>query len=118
MTNTESVPATLLLRHKLEPNRHVVWFDNLFTTILLLELLRLKGIGAAGTVRTTRTKREDDEGAPAPAPGLESAPTQATRATRATQAPRALARALEQLSKERFDKALTDVKTYHLKNLD
>ena len=139
LTNTESVPATLLLRHELEPNRHVVWFDNLFTTIPLLELLRSKGIGAAGTVRTTKTKREDDEGAAAPAPGLDSsifgdsaaaasAPTRASARISARAAAlqlheqnreeHASARMLEKLSKERFDKALADVKTYHSKNLD
>ncbi|KAG0641351.1 hypothetical protein HOY80DRAFT_1112950 [Tuber brumale] len=43
----------------LEANKHILWFDNLFTTILLLETLREFGIGAAGTVRTLRTKREE-----------------------------------------------------------
>ena len=43
------------------PNMHVVWLDNLFTSVHLLQRLRKLGIGAAGTVRTTRTKREEQE---------------------------------------------------------
>jgi len=41
------------------PGRHVVWLDNLFTSVKLLTRLREEGIGGAGTVRTTRTKREE-----------------------------------------------------------
>ncbi|KAF2175927.1 hypothetical protein K469DRAFT_529021, partial [Zopfia rhizophila CBS 207.26] len=33
------------------PNKHYVWFDNLFITVRLLEQLREWGIAAAGTVR-------------------------------------------------------------------
>ena len=40
---------------------HVVWLDNLFTSIQLLQRLRKLGIGAAETVRTTRTKRKEQE---------------------------------------------------------
>ena len=42
----------------LPPGRHVIWMDNLFTTIKLLERLRREGVGRAGTVRTTKTPRE------------------------------------------------------------
>ena len=41
------------------PHKHVVWLDNLFSSVKLFERLRSIGIGAAGTVRTTRTKREE-----------------------------------------------------------
>jgi len=41
------------------PRKHVVWLDNLFTSVKLLTRLRDLGIGGAGTVRTTRTKREE-----------------------------------------------------------
>ena len=65
-TPTESVPLTLGLHRDpdsgermLKANKHILWFDNLFTTIPLLETLRELGIGAAGTVRTMRTKREE-----------------------------------------------------------
>ena len=35
----------------LQPGMHIIWLDNLFTKIRLLEELRGVGIGAAGTVR-------------------------------------------------------------------
>ena len=41
------------------PGKHIVWLDNLFTSVKLFKRLRGLGIGAAGTVRTTRTKREE-----------------------------------------------------------
>ena len=41
------------------PGRHIVWLDNLFTSVKLLTRLRQLGIGGAGTVQTTRTKREE-----------------------------------------------------------
>ena len=46
----------------LPPNKHIIWLDNLFTSIPLLEELREWGIGAAGTVRPTeyKTPREKD----------------------------------------------------------
>ena len=40
------------------PGKHVVWLDNLFTSVKLLTRLRGLGIGGAGTVRTTKTERE------------------------------------------------------------
>ena len=65
-TPTESVPLILALHRdpntgeRLPPeNKHILWFDNLFTTIPLLETLWELGIGAAGTVRTMCTKREE-----------------------------------------------------------
>ncbi|KAF2174422.1 hypothetical protein K469DRAFT_614459, partial [Zopfia rhizophila CBS 207.26] len=45
----------------LPPSRHVIWLDNLFTTVRLLERLREDGIGGAGTVRTIKTSREKTE---------------------------------------------------------
>lgn len=46
-------------RERLLPaGKHVIWLDNLFTTIKLLERLRRDGVGAAGTVRTSSTPRE------------------------------------------------------------
>ena len=41
------------------PGKHVVWLDNLFSSVKLFKRLRSLGIGAAGTVRTTRTRREE-----------------------------------------------------------
>ena len=41
------------------PGKHIVWLDNLFTSVKLLTRLRGLGIGGAGTVRTTKTKREE-----------------------------------------------------------
>lgn len=62
-TPTEAVVLDLLLRKQEDGpsfcnNSHIVWIDNLFTSIKLLERLRQEGIGGAGTIRTTRTKRE------------------------------------------------------------
>ena len=65
-TPTDSVPLTLVLyrdpntgERMLQENKHILWFDNLFPTIPLLETLCELGIGAAGTVRTTCAKREE-----------------------------------------------------------
>lgn len=66
---THSVVLDLTLDHHannvnyrlLQPHRHVIWLDNLFTTLPLLERLRADGIGAAGTVRTSKTPREIHE---------------------------------------------------------
>jgi hypothetical protein len=41
------------------PGKHIVWLDNLFTSVKLLTRLRELGIGGAGTVRRTKTKREE-----------------------------------------------------------
>ena len=45
----------------LQRNMHIIWLDNLFTKIRLLEALRLAGIGAAGTIRPSNsvTPREE-----------------------------------------------------------
>ncbi|KAF2185570.1 hypothetical protein K469DRAFT_778587 [Zopfia rhizophila CBS 207.26] len=47
-------------RHErlLPPGKHIIWLDNLFTSVRVLERLRQEGIGGAGTVRTTKTPRE------------------------------------------------------------
>lgn len=63
---TYSVVLDMALDHRvgdvsqrlLLPSLHIIWLDNLFTTIPLLERLRMDGIGAAGTVRTSKTPRE------------------------------------------------------------
>jgi len=44
------------------PGKHVIWLDNLFTSVKLLTQLRGLGIRAAGTVRTTKTERETKGG--------------------------------------------------------
>jgi hypothetical protein len=41
-----------------DKHKHIVWLDNLFTSVKLLNQLRQEGIGAVGTVRTTKTRRE------------------------------------------------------------
>ena len=43
------------------PNKHMVWLNNLFTSIKLLSWLWEVGISALGTVRTTKTKQEEQE---------------------------------------------------------
>jgi hypothetical protein len=68
-SKTQAVVLDLLLQEDengkrwLQPGKHIVWLDNLFTSIQLFVVLRLLGIGAAGTVRTTTTKREIMEAA-------------------------------------------------------
>ena len=39
-------------------NHHIIWLNNLFTSIRLFIELIAEGFGAAGTVRTTKTERE------------------------------------------------------------
>jgi hypothetical protein len=62
---TQAVVLDLLLqgdqdgKRYLEPGKHVVWTDNLFSTVQLFATLRTLGIGAAGTVRTQKTRREE-----------------------------------------------------------
>ena len=65
-SKTQAVVLDLLLQKNAEtgerlypPKKHVVWLDNLFTSVKLLTRLRGLGIGAAGTVRTTKTQREE-----------------------------------------------------------
>jgi len=63
-TPTQAVVLDLLLRKQegepqLKPNHHIVWVDNLFSSIKLFERLREEGIGAAGTIRTSRTRRKE-----------------------------------------------------------
>jgi hypothetical protein len=68
-SKTQAVVLDLLLQadgtgmRRLQPGQHIVWLDNLFTSIQLFTVLRQVGIGAAGTVRTTTTKREIIEAA-------------------------------------------------------
>lgn len=40
---------------------HIIWLDNLFTSVRLLSQLDFEGFGAAGTVRATSTSREELE---------------------------------------------------------
>ena len=56
-SKTEAVILDLLLQedtdnrtHLYPPHEHIVWLDNLFTSIRLLQRLHAEGIGAAGTV--------------------------------------------------------------------
>jgi len=65
-TKTQAVVLDLLTQRNdvtnerlYPPGKHVVWLDNLFSSVKLFERLRELGIGAAGTVRTTRTRREE-----------------------------------------------------------
>jgi Transposase IS4 len=60
-TKTQAVVLELVLRMEDKGQNHVVWIDNLFTTLELLSYLRKNHVGAAGTVRTGRTKREIKE---------------------------------------------------------
>ena len=64
-TKTEAVVLDLLLQEDVKtnerlypPHQHIVWLDNLFTSIKLLQRLREEGVGAAGIVRTVKTQRE------------------------------------------------------------
>ena len=62
-SRTQAVVLDLLLqeldgKRYFDKNKHIVWLDNLFTSVKLLRQLREEGIGAAGTVRTTKTRRE------------------------------------------------------------
>ena len=41
-----------------DKHKHIIWLDNLFTSVKLLNQLRKEGIGAVGTVQTTKTRRE------------------------------------------------------------
>jgi hypothetical protein len=65
-TKTQAVVLDLLTQRNpvtnavlYPPGKHVVWLDNLFTSVKLFERLRELGIGAAGTARTTKTRREE-----------------------------------------------------------
>ena len=65
-SKTQAVVLDLLTQRDAEsneplylPGKHIVWLDNLFTSVKLLTRLRELGIRGAGTVRTTRTKREE-----------------------------------------------------------
>ena len=59
---TQAVVLDLLSQHGISDQfQHIVWLDNLFTSVRLLTQLEDDGFGAVGTVRTTRTKREVKE---------------------------------------------------------
>jgi hypothetical protein len=68
-SKTQAVVLDLLTQRDAEsneplypPGKHVVWLDNLFTSVKLLTRLRGLSIGGAGTVRTTKTERETKGG--------------------------------------------------------
>lgn len=57
-TETLGAKVVLSLLEKLEfPEKHVVYFDNYFTTLELMKLLREKKIRATGTIRENRLKK-------------------------------------------------------------
>ena len=60
---TQAVVMDLLVeeldgKRYFERGKHIIWLDNLFTSVKLLAQLHEEGIGAAGTVQTTKTRRE------------------------------------------------------------
>ena len=58
-SKTQAVVLELLAQDGIAKNRnHIVWLDNLFTSVRLLVALKSEGFGAAGTVRTKKTARE------------------------------------------------------------
>ena len=101
-TPTESVPISLVLakdaadNRLFAPGRYIVWDDNLFNTVPMLEYLRKEGVGCAGTVRTTATRTEER---------FEDA------ARAEAQEPATRAHGLKKLSKERFNGDLVRLKT-------
>ena len=103
-TPTESVPVSLVLavdassRRLFPPGLHIVWDDNLFNTIPMLEYLRSKGVGCAGTVRTTQTATEERFKAIVEAELKVEVPAVATRAR-------------QKLTKESFNSDLIKLKT-------
>lgn len=61
-SKTQAVIFDLLSQHEIADQfQHIIWLDNLFTSIRLLTQLEDDKFEAAGTVRTTRTKREKKE---------------------------------------------------------
>lgn len=97
-SSTEAV--VLQLASILPRERHILWLDNLFTTIKLLERLRIEGIGAAGTVRTTKTPREQQE------------------EQRVEQDRSALPELGRKPEVERFDEELINVRLYHANSIE
>lgn len=58
-SKTQGVVLDLVSQHGISnQNQHIIWLDNLFTSMRLLTQLKEEGFGAAGTVRTGKTKRE------------------------------------------------------------
>ena len=51
-----AIAVARLCKHLPNHKRHKVYFDNWFTTLLLLQFLKMKGIHAAGTIRMNRIK--------------------------------------------------------------
>ena len=59
---TQAVVLDLVTQEGIAKNHsHIIWLDNLFTSVRLLSQLDTEGFGAAGTVRTTSTSREELE---------------------------------------------------------
>ena len=68
-SKTKAIVLNLLLQEDVNtktrlypPYKYIVWLNNLFTSVRLLQRLQAEGIGAAGTIRTVRTKRKEQEG--------------------------------------------------------
>ena len=58
---TQAVVLNLLLqklngKQYFNKNKHIIWLNNLFTSVKLLSQLCKEGIRAAGTVQTTKMK--------------------------------------------------------------
>lgn len=86
---TQAVVLDLLLQEGIHnDSRHIVWLDNLFTSVRLLATLHEEGFGAAGTVRTTQSKAEwltDTAADTAPATQQSQQQTQQTQQTQRSQ---------------------------------
>ena len=89
------IQAVVLQLVQLLPDQgrfHVIWIDNLFTTVPLAAYLLERNIGTAGTVRTRPTKREEQDSQKAAKETSKNATKQAPK--------RALKRAPKQAPKQ------------------
>lgn len=57
-SKTQAVVLDLVCQLPNQGSNHVVWMDNLFTSVRLLTTLRERGVGGAGTVRTGKSKAQ------------------------------------------------------------
>ena len=62
LSKTQAVVFDLVQQERISDDyNHIIWTDNLFTSVRFCSKLGELGFGAAGTVRTTKTKREEQE---------------------------------------------------------